>query len=403
MSKNYRGPMAWFKRWNFKRVERRRWYRELLESIPATDAALLEGMTALLERSTAKAVAQEAEAVARDTEATAQAVWQAKVERKLEAVAALLERSVVEAMARDAEVRNADAAARSVWQASVEQKLEAMGTRVGALGADTFPILATARTGLLPEPELELIAGLAPWLSNKVALDVGAHHGAFSEALLDVGFLVHALEPNPTTCDELERRLGARAGFFAHRLAAGSADGEADLALVSDPTGNYIDPSQFASLSGLVPPPGLVASGTVRVKVRRLDGLVKEFGIEPPSFIKVDAEGTDLEVMRGLGSLRPAMLQVEFWDEAMPFSGPGATNRVPDLVAQARQMGLPWHLVVFRRWGDDRPAFYSGRVGSPEQSWGNVLFFADQALQERARLLLSALAPEARFVAVLKS
>jgi FkbM family methyltransferase len=342
---------------------------------------MLEGLARLLERSA--------------EEASVQAVRQGIVDQKLEALGGKL--STLEALAGQ----------MSTLEVGLGQRMDGVADlaaeRMVALLGDGFPVLKTSRPELLREVELDLVGGLAPWLTPRVAFDVGAHHGPFSEALLDAGFEVHALEPNPTTCDELERRLGGRTGFQAHQLAAGSEESEAQLALVSDPTGDYIDPSQFASLSGLAPPPGLVSAGTVRVKVRRLDSLVCELGIVAPSFIKVDAEGTDLEVMRGLGNLRPAVLQVEFWDESLPFSGPGATNRVSNLVAQAKQQGLPWHLVVFRRWGDDRAAFYSARTGSPERSWGNVIFFAEQAMYERARQVLAAALPEARFVPASKS
>jgi FkbM family methyltransferase len=375
MTKEYRGPLAWFRRWNYQRVERRRWLRELFRAIPANDAALLEGMTRLLERGA--------------EETSGRVAWQATADQRLDTLAGQLETRL----------------------GALDEQLDALGVQLTAslrgiasahdpvekAAADTFPVMPTARHMLL-DPELDLLMGLAPWLSPRTAIDVGAHLGTFSEALLAVGFEVHALEPNPATFDELVRRLGSRPGFKAHQLAAGSSDGEADLRLVRDPTGNYIDPSQFASLSGLPPPPGLVSTGTVRVKVRRLDSLVRDLGISAPSFVKVDAEGTDLEVMRGLGALRPALLQVEFWDEELPFSAPGATNRVPDFVELARQYGMPWHLVVFRRWGDDRAAFYTGRSGSPERSWGNVYFFSDHSLYDRARKILEVTLPEARFV-----
>jgi FkbM family methyltransferase len=429
MIKEYRGPLAWYRRWNFKRVERRRWFRELFAAIPANDAVLLEGVTRLLERSA--------------EEADRRVAWQATVDQKLEALAGQMEsrhatvnqrldalggQLVVEQAAVDLKL-DALAALAEARQATLDQKLDALVGLTEVLPAtihqkldtlgdqlteclrrlapapdpgeptapDAFPVIPTARLRLL-DPELDLLLGLAPWLTPKTAIDVGAHHGVFSEALLEAGFEVHALEPNPTTFEELVRRLGSRPGFKAHQLAAGASDGEADLGLVQDPTGNYIDPSQFASLSGLSPPPGLVSIGAVRVKVRRLDSLVRDQEVPLPSFVKVDAEGMDLEVMRGLGALRPSLLQLEFWDEDMPFSGPGATNRVPGLVELARQYGMPWHLVVFRRWGDDRAAFYSGRSGSPELSWGNVYFFSDHSLYERARKILEVTLPEARFV-----
>ena len=156
--------------------------------------------------------------------------------------------------------------------------------------------------------------------------------------------------------------------------------------------------SQFASLAGLPLPPGLAPSGSIQVEVRRLDTLSRELGIGTPTLVKVDAEGFDLEALRGLGALEPAVLIAEFWDDAMPFSSKGAKNRLPDLVAHARRHGLPWHLVVFRRWGDGRPAFFGGHSDSPERSWGNVLFFSDHARFEQARAFLAGVIPQARFV-----
>ncbi len=363
MKKTYSGPLAWFKRWNFERVERRRWLRDLFEAIPATDAAMLEALTFLVEKTNAEAAAREA--------------WQAEVERRL----AVLTDHV----------------------GKVGERLEErLGERLAALKGDGFPNVKTERAGLLGEPELDLVAGLALMVSPKVALDVGAHHGIFSEVLLGAGFEVHALEPSPGVFQELVRRLGSQAGFKAHQVAAGSAEGEAELGLVTDPTGNYGDPTRYGSIADLPLAPGLVRSGSVRVKVRRLDDLVRDHGITQPSIIKVDAEGTDLEVMRGLGALRPAVLQVEFWDETVPLSAPGATNRIPELAAQARLQGLPWSLVVFRQWGSDRIAFYANRAASPERSWGNAFFFADQALFQRAHQLLAARLPEARFVPATK-
>jgi FkbM family methyltransferase len=398
MSKRYGGPLGWLRQWNYRRVEKRRWRRDLLETLADDDAAIMEALSRLLEQGRAAA------------EARALAEGQAGLsglEQRLEAIAADLGAQLEPGLAelhRSLGDRVAALEASLREQAARHERLAAdrvLGLKASLAeriaGADTFPLLPTAREGLL-EPELEVLAHLAPALTPKLALDVGAHHGRFTGALLDLGFEVHALEPNPAARAELERRLGGRAGLTVHAAAAGAEEGQADLGLVADPSGQYSDPTQFASLSGLPLPAGLVNAGTVRVPVRRLDVLVRERGLPAPSVVKVDAEGYDLAVLRGLGELAPAVLLVEFWDEALPFSAAGAQNRLPDLVAHARAHGAPWHLVIFRRWGDDRPAFFASWAASPERSWGNVLFFRDQALFERARQHLATLVPEARFV-----
>ncbi len=361
MNDRHRGLLGWVRRWNSARLEARRARRAARAVELPHDR--YRGPLGWIRRWNAARLASRH--------------WHR------EALAALVEDDEVllEAMAR-----------------VVEQGAE-IARRLGEAGGpgDRFPAIVTARDGLL-EPELEVIARLAPELTPRVAIDVGAHHGRFTRALLDLGFEVHALEPNPAARAELERRLAGRPGVTIYDAAAGSADGEGELGLVADRSGRFTDDTQFASLSGLPLPDGLERAGTVRVPVRRLDGIVREKGLRPPSLVKVDAEGFDLEVLRGLGELRPAVLVTEFWDDELPFSAPGALNRLPDLVAHGRAHGAPWHLVVFRRWGDARAAFYSGFAASPERSWGNVLQFSDRALFEKARDHLSTLLPEARFV-----
>jgi len=387
MSKNYTGPLAGLRRWNSRRLEKRRWQRALLEALAEDDAAIMAALSRLLEREGPGNAARPAR--------------QAEMERRLETLEEVAADLGAHLAARFSELGGRIETSMADLSARLEGRLAEPVRQLAVLNAklaDGFPLIATAREGLL-EPELEVLSHLASGLAPKVALDVGAHHGRFTRVLLDLGFEVHALEPNPAARTELRRRLDGRPGLTVHAAAAGAEDGEASLRLVADPSGRYSDATQFASLAGLPLPAGLVEAGSVRVPVRRLDMLVKACGIAAPSVVKIDAEGYDLEVLRGLGDLRPAVLVVEFWDEALPFSAPGARNRLPDLVTHARAHGAPWHLVVFRRWGDDRPAFYAGWMNSPEQSWGNALFFTDRALFERARDHLSTILPEARFVA----
>ncbi len=353
MTKLSGGPLAALRRWNHRRLERRRWRRELLEALAEDDAAIMSALAQLLEEVREGGAARTA---------------------------------ALEALAEQVE-------AISDRQAALAAGLEKLGP-----GPDPFPVIHTSREELL-EPELSVLAQLAPSLSPRLAIDVGAHLGRFSRALLDLGFEVHALEPNPATRAELVRRLEGRAGLTVHACAAGAEAGQGSLGLAADATGRYADPSLFASLAGLPLPEGLVRAGSVAVPVCRLDALVREHGLPAPSLVKVDAEGTDLDVLRGLGDLWPPVLLAEFWDEAMPFSSPGARNRLEDLVAHARGRGARYHLVVFRRWGDERPAFFGGFTTPPERSWGNVIFFTEQALFEQARQHLATLVPEARFVA----
>jgi hypothetical protein len=70
VTKTYKGPLAWLFRWNFRRVEHRRWLRHLNEAIPADHASIMEALTFQLERSA--------------VEAKERAAWQASVNQRLE-------------------------------------------------------------------------------------------------------------------------------------------------------------------------------------------------------------------------------------------------------------------------------------------------------------------------------
>jgi len=398
MKDRYRGPLGWLRRWNSARRAKRRWPREALAALVEDDGVIMEAMGKLVDQGAMLAeVASHLERIQEAAEQHANRFSALDAEAK--ALGQALSRMAAAGASVEALGGRVDRLVAIVGQqtASLSELAGRLPPPPSLPGPDPFPTIVTARDALL-EPELELIARLTPHLSPRVAVDVGAHHGRFTRALLDLGFEVHALEPNPTSRAELARRLEGRPGLTIYDAAAGSADAEAELALVADRSGRYSDETQFASLSGLPLPDGLVRAGTVRVPVRRLDALLRERGVRAPSLVKVDAEGMDLEVLRGLGELRPAMILAEFWDDALPFSAPGARNRLPDLVSHGQTHGAPWHLVVFRRWGDDRPAFYSGFASSPERSWGNVLQFADRTLFEKAREHLSTLLPEAHFV-----
>ncbi len=403
MKKVYRGPMAWLKRLNYRRVEGRRMRREALEAQLENDATILESLSRLLELGLAEGPGVVTRRLGMLDERFGHLERQLTGLEEQLAGQAQQTSGLEEQLASQAQQTSgleAQLAGQARQLSGLEEQLADQAQQVSGLlaqSADSFPAVATARPALL-EPELEVLARLAPWLAPRVAIDVGAHHGKFTRVLLEAGFTVHAMEPNPEARAELDRRLGACAGLTIHAAAGGAEDGTADLRLVADANGFFPDPTLFASLAGLPLPDGLSPAGTVQVPLRRLDTLVREAGLASPSVVKIDAEGTDLDVLRGLGELRPALMQAEFWDEALPLSGPGARNQLPDLVTHARAHGAPFHLVIFRRWGDERPAFFTGWTESPERSWGDVFFFADRSLYERAREVVAGLLPEARFM-----
>src|SRR5882762_1198354 len=141
-----------------------------------------------------------------------------------------------------------------------------------------------------------------------LVFDVGANLGNYAEALCAVGATVVAIEPDPRNVKVLKRRLQSD-HVHIEPCALGRSQGTADLHIASD----RVDISTLSSR--WVETQKADWQGTVRVPVRTLDAIAKEYGI--PKYVKVDAEGYDAEVLRGMSSFRPEIVSFEFLPDDM--------------------------------------------------------------------------------------
>ena len=168
----------------------------------------------------------------------------------------------------------------------------------------TMPALVwAARRG---ERELD---GLAYWVSrDKLALDIGANRGIYTWCLAKLARAVHAFEPNAELAERLRRAVP---GATVHACALSDREGEGELRL---PVVKGIAYDGWATVE---PQNRLLAVGpdsvrSIRVPLRTLDS----FGLEDVGFVKIDAEGHELAVLRGaertLARCRPiVLLEVE--------------------------------------------------------------------------------------------
>jgi FkbM family methyltransferase len=143
-----------------------------------------------------------------------------------------------------------------------------------------------------------------------LVFDVGANDGGYSSLLLDMlggDIRVHSFEPSPAAYLELERRFDGDERVEVHNI--GLSDEEGAAVLLTHSAG-----SALASLYRR-DHINLELHVTETVRLRRLDSFCAELGIERVDFLKVDAEGHDLAVLRGAGSLldgkRIAAIQFE--------------------------------------------------------------------------------------------
>lgn len=177
---------------------------------------------------------------------------------------------------------------------------------VGARNPLTLPTLLA----ILPARHRNAPPRLRPGAGGRVWIDVGAHHGEHSMAAAQQqpDLTVHAFEPLPSLFDPLSR---GPENFCVHAMAVGEQNGVAPF---------HVD--RFDAASSL-----LVMDETVRtrwkggdllgqqreilVPVTRLDSFMQREGIGRIEFLKIDAQGADLAVLRSAGDRLPDIDRVQ--------------------------------------------------------------------------------------------
>jgi FkbM family methyltransferase len=279
----------------------------------------------------------------------------------------------------------------ALLQAAVDntQKLQALSdhTVVGPLDSRT------------ESPEIGLMEFLYSYLPDRRAVDIGAHAGEVSECLLRSGYEVYAFEPNPAVFAKLIARLDHRPDFHAFAYAIGAEEGELPLHLAEDKSHSqrYKDATLFSSLTRHSLPDDIAFTSTAMVPVKKLADL-HQAGVVPENIgiVKIDTEGFDLEVIRGMDEHRYPVVVAEFWDEKTPLAG-GSLYTLDTLVGEMRQRGYTWHTVLHQVWMGTQRGFYSNSRRTAPNTWGNVFFFRDYAFFAQAQAWCSAMLPRTFF------
>jgi FkbM family methyltransferase len=253
--------------------------RDALAAVTALSAELRDGvaaLSALLPQAVAllQSLHPKADSLGVQTAALHDKADQAGRDRAavLAHVDALLRRNIIPA-GPDVAVRTDDG--YLVVPVEDEGQIAAMVETAGRLEPGTLAVAcALAREGSL-------------------AVDVGTHVGTFTVPLarrVGEGGQVIAVEPTPRTAGVLRRSLALNAlqeRVTLHECAAGAATGRARLHLARIGSHNSLLPLDEEQ------------EGAVEVEVRPLDDLVPPG--RPCSVIKIDAEGLELDILRGAG------------------------------------------------------------------------------------------------------
>ena len=132
-----------------------------------------------------------------------------------------------------------------------------------------------------------------------LCFDIGAHVGNRLQALSRLGARVVALEPQPQCMRLLRRWYGHHPNIELVEQAVGGARGTRSL-FVSErtPTVTTLSRDWIGAVGATPGFAGVRWDRSIPVHVTTLDELIARYG--EPTFCKIDVEGTELDVLRGL-------------------------------------------------------------------------------------------------------
>ena len=151
-----------------------------------------------------------------------------------------------------------------------------------------------------------------------LCFDIGAHVGNRMRLWRKLGGHIVGVEPQPQLMRLLRQSYGHFSTINLLEQAVGAEPGEATL-YVSErtPTVTSLSAGWITAVSQDPTFAHVQWNQQITVPVTTLDALIAEFGL--PAFCKIDVEGYELEVLRGLSQPLPA-LSFEYVAATMPLA-----------------------------------------------------------------------------------
>ncbi len=214
---------------------------------------------------------------------------------------------------------------------------------------------------------------LAPEIADHgVMLDVGACKGSAFEGFAEMGWEVHAFEPNPPMYAHILEHRGHYANVKINQLAVSETTGE-DLPFYTS--------EESIGISSLSPFRD-THKPTAIVKTIRLDEYCGKNDISRADFLKIDTEGFDIFVLKShdWARFKPKAIICEYEDFKTEKLGYRTEDTAALLEAQGYAVYVSeWHPIIQYGGGTHRwKAFKRWRPGvAPSSSWGNLVAFRE--------------------------
>lgn len=231
--------------------------------------------------------------------------------------------------------------------------------------------------------EIELMRVLVPYLHAKSFVDVGAEKGAIASALFQAGLAGTLFEPLPRHLLALQA-LAHGYGGTVYPWAVADADDTRQFHVATDAEGRELD--YFHSLERIDHDARFAHGKSFDVRCRSLASVMSD-GLLPNKLgiLKIDTEGRDLSVLRGLGELRPELVVCEFFTEGLYD---GWKEAHPALAIELmRKLGYTRYVVYKRVDGFEQCVM--GPCGFLPRQWGNLAFVSDALFSKAEAVIVS--------------
>lgn len=147
--------------------------------------------------------------------------------------------------------------------------------------------------------------------------DVGANRGNRTKTFLELGAKVVAFEPQDSCAEYLKSVLSNERRFTLVRMALGPHEGKANMMISSTTVLSSLSPAWVAATKASGRFANYEWEESQEVSVTTLDQMIATHG--QPSFVKIDVEGFELEVLCGLSRPLPC-ISIEFTAEYLDNS-----------------------------------------------------------------------------------
>jgi len=147
---------------------------------------------------------------------------------------------------------------------------------------------------------------------NDLVFDVGCNVGCRTKLFLNLGARVVAFEPQPELCEHLHSHLKRNKMFTLEKSAIGTEKGYAEMRIseahvLSSMSSRWIEATKKSGRFQQYE-----WNKSIQVEVTTFDKAIHKHGL--PQFVKIDVEGFELDVMKGLSHQVP-YLSFEFTAE----------------------------------------------------------------------------------------